>query len=194
MNDQGIDPRNIATHNPYHLLFSQLTGSTSGKPRQKTAMNIWRRTHAEKIEAEVKRRALEQGTSKKGLAALREKVAKELFALVDPAERDACRERALEEHAIDMAQWKKSVLVRPSTEPADRHRWVVIISRLWNCPDKPCHRCIHGLAEFIKPILDGIHDATGWEATFIAGGPDPAHDDHFKFLRWDPLQLHDRTV
>lgn len=122
MNDKGLGSRKTVTQNPYHVLLSQLTGGTCGKPRQKTAMNIWRRTHTQNIEAEVKRRALEEGTTKKGLAALREKVAKELFAVVDPAERDACRERAVEEHTCDLAQWKKSVSDKPSTDPANRQQ------------------------------------------------------------------------
>lgn len=54
-------------------------------------------------------------------------------------------------------------------------------------PTKPCHRCIHGLAEFIQPILDGVYDATGWEATFIAGGTDPTHDNRFEVIRWDRI-------
>lgn len=85
-------------------------------------MNIWRRTHTQDIEAEVKRRAFEQGVSHKGLAALHEKVVKNLFSAVDPVEKHEWKERAMEEHASDLARWKKSMLDQPSTDPANRQR------------------------------------------------------------------------
>jgi len=35
----------------------------------------------------------------------------------------------------------------------------------------------------MQPILDKICDATGWKATFLAGGPEPAHDGRLNILR-----------
>ena len=47
-------------------------------------------------------------------------------------------------------------------------------------------RCIQGLTKFVQPILDGICAATGWKATFIAGGPEPAHGGRLNVLRYVP--------
>ena len=70
MKDQELDPRETGAQNSYHILLGQLTGGASGKPRQKTAMNIWRRTHTDEIEAELRHRASELGVEWKRLAAL----------------------------------------------------------------------------------------------------------------------------
>jgi hypothetical protein len=91
MKDQELDPRKTGAHNPYNVLLSQLTGGTSGKPRQKTAMNIWRRTVSDEIEAKHRRRALEGGVARKQLAALREAIAKEMFSKLDTPEREEWR-------------------------------------------------------------------------------------------------------
>lgn len=120
MNQEPL--RETGARNPYHVLLCQLTGGPSGKPCQKTAMNIWRRIHTQEIEAELKHRALANGISHKGLAALREKVAKDLFAAVDPVEKNEWKERAVEEHARDLSRWKTSMSDKPSTDPADRQR------------------------------------------------------------------------
>jgi hypothetical protein len=122
MKDQEPDPRETGAMNPYSILLCQLTGGATGKPCQKTAMNIWRRTRTEEIDIEVKHRAAENGTTRKGLAAMREKVAKELFTTLDDAEKEEWKEKAKEEHASDLAQWKKGFVDEPSTEPADRQR------------------------------------------------------------------------
>jgi hypothetical protein len=76
----------------------------------------------EDIDDEVKRRALVEQTTRRGLAALREKVVKDLFAKLDDAEKEEWKERAKEEHASDLARWKKSVTDESSTDPADRQR------------------------------------------------------------------------
>jgi hypothetical protein len=36
----------------------------------------------------------------------------------------------------------------------------------------------------MQPILDGVCAATGWKATFIAGGPEPADDGRINILRY----------
>jgi hypothetical protein len=122
MKDQELDPRETGAQGPYQILLSQLTGGTSGKPRQKTAMNIWRRTHTDTIETELKRRVSELGVDRKRLAALRESVAKDLFSVLEQAEKEEWKQQAKEEHDASLAVWKKSVTEAPSTDPADRQR------------------------------------------------------------------------
>ncbi|KAF8875013.1 hypothetical protein CPB84DRAFT_1752823 [Gymnopilus junonius] len=43
-------------------------------------------------------------------------------------------------------------------------------------------RCILGLIRFMHPILDLICKATGWKASFIAGGPEPAHEGKLNII------------
>ena len=44
-------------------------------------------------------------------------------------------------------------------------------------------RCIQNLANFVQLILDGICAATGWKATLIAGGPEPANGGRLNVIR-----------
>ena len=60
------------------------------------------------------------------MAALRESVAKDMFSVLDPSQKEEWKERAKEEHNAGLASWKKARLGKPSTDPADRQRCVVI--------------------------------------------------------------------
>jgi hypothetical protein len=122
MRDQEPDSRETGAMHPYSPLLCQLTSGTAGKPCQKTAMNIWRRSHTEDIDTKVKRQALEIGTMCNGLAALHEKVVKELFTKLDKTEKNEWKEQVKEEHASDLAMWKKGIVDEPSTDPADCQR------------------------------------------------------------------------
>ncbi|PPQ79593.1 hypothetical protein CVT24_010043 [Panaeolus cyanescens] len=168
MKDHNMDPLESDAQNPYKVLLHQLTGTTLQKPRLKTAANVWRRTHREEIENEALSRAgatkLKDVQLRKKLASLREKVAKELYGEL-PAEEKAEWERlAKEEHDEAIAKWEAALKRPPSTEPADRQR------------------CIQALVHFVEPILDGICAATGWKATLIAGGPEPADEGRLNIV------------
>jgi hypothetical protein len=45
-------------------------------------------------------------------------------------------------------------------------------------------RCIYGLVNFVQPILDLLCEATGWTATLMAGGPEPAHGGRLNVMRF----------
>ena len=45
-------------------------------------------------------------------------------------------------------------------------------------------RAIDNLTDFVQPVLDGICAATGWKATLIAGGPEPAHQGRLNVIRY----------
>jgi hypothetical protein len=85
-------------------------------------MNIWRRTHTDTIESELKRRLTESAVDRKRMAALRESVAKDLFSALEPAEKEEWKQQAKEEHDADLAAWKKAMTEVPSADPADRQR------------------------------------------------------------------------
>ncbi|KAF8954792.1 hypothetical protein BDZ97DRAFT_1675759 [Flammula alnicola] len=100
------------------------------------------------------------------LAAERDKIAREMFAKLDEEEQRSWKVVAMDEHSELMKEYKKDAQLAntPSTDPADRQR------------------CIQGLVRFTQPILDMICDVTGWKATLIAGGPEPAQDGQLNII------------
>jgi len=100
---------------------------SSKAPRQITAVNVWRKGHREDIEAEASRRAQELGDSRKNFVSLREKVAKELFESLSQEEKTSWANRAKDEHHKATEKWKRESTASPSTNPADRQRYVLSI-------------------------------------------------------------------
>ncbi|KAJ3485365.1 hypothetical protein NLJ89_g11904 [Agrocybe chaxingu] len=167
MKDHALDPKDTGAQNPYQVLLHKLTGKGLKRPRVKSGPNAWRRTHTAEIEEETRRRAQQQGVSAKKLAGVREGVAKEMFALLDASEREEWLARSKEEHEDAVKKWEAETEGPLSTAPEDRQRQV---------------SCILGLTQFIQPILDMICEATGWKATLVAGGPEPAFEGRLNML------------
>lgn len=46
-----------------------------------------------------------------------------------------------------------------------------------------CSSCLDNLRNFMQPILDGLHDWTGWDYNFFAGGPEPADNGQLNMIR-----------
>ncbi|KAF9470937.1 hypothetical protein BDN70DRAFT_939316 [Pholiota conissans] len=130
-------------------------------------------THRDEIETELKRRLGELKGKRDKLAAERDRIAREMFAKLDLEEQRQWKLLAIEEHNELMKQYKKDLQLAntPSRAPEDRQR------------------CIQGLVRFMQPILDMVTDCTGWTATFMAGGPEPAQDGQLNILRHVPLIL-----
>ncbi|KAF9536463.1 hypothetical protein CPC08DRAFT_731593, partial [Agrocybe pediades] len=112
----------------------------------------------------VQRRAKETQAKPNGLAGIREKVVKDLYAQLPQAFRDTFEAKAKEEHEETLRAWKAELEGPISTKPEDRQR------------------CIEGLVRFAQPILDVICEATGWKATLIVGGPEPAHNGQLNIV------------
>ncbi|KDR76072.1 hypothetical protein GALMADRAFT_139832 [Galerina marginata CBS 339.88] len=165
MKDHDINPKESGAQNPYQVLLSKLTGKDFNRPRQKPAINLWRQTQREAIENNVKARARATKTNTRdGLAPLREKIVREMFTKLDDEEQRRWKDECLREHRVAIAAWKEEMERETSTAPEDRQR------------------CIMGLVQFVQPILDLLCDATGWKATLIAGGPEPAHDGRLNII------------
>ncbi|KAJ3486924.1 hypothetical protein NLJ89_g11762 [Agrocybe chaxingu] len=145
--DHDMDPNDSGLNNPYRVLLHQLTGLTEKKPRQKTPGNIWRQTHRDEVEAELKVRAIAGGITRKQLAALRETVAKDLFKQLPQEEKDEYAALAKEEHIEVLAQWEKDMHSLPSKAPVDRQR------------------CIQGFVRFMQPIA--IWHRRPWVSTSL---------------------------
>jgi hypothetical protein len=125
MKDHDLDPKDSGLSNPYRVLLHRLTGTSSQRPRMRSALNTWRRTQAPVIEAEVRRLVLLEGViSRPEVFTLRERVAKKLFSLLGEDERKEWGVHAKEEHDVAIETWKNETQADPSEEPAARQKYV----------------------------------------------------------------------
>jgi len=108
--------------NPYHRLLSDLAGMKSKAPRLNSAINTWRRSFREKIQAEAKLQAEKLGKDGNMLASVREQVAKKMFEQLSTEEQEEWASQAKEEHQEAMKEWKEQIKRPPSTSLADRQR------------------------------------------------------------------------
>ena len=124
MKDHDIDPRESGAHNPYRILLHKLTGSSTQKPRQKAPVNVWRKLERKGIDLEAKKMIERDNIPPSKYAAVRDKVAREMFNLLSPEEKAQWVEQAKEEHEAAMAKWKNDMEGDTSTAPEDRQRRV----------------------------------------------------------------------
>lgn len=124
MKDHDMDPKESGAHSPYRVLLHKLTGSTIHHPRRRTAVNVWRKTQHIVIEQEVKHRAARGKVQLSGLAALRDKVAKEMYGKLDAEEKAQWEEQVKEEHKAAIKAWMEETEGGVSTDPADRQKYV----------------------------------------------------------------------
>ena len=122
MKDHDIDPTESGAQNPYRILLHQLTGTTIQKPRKIWVVNVWRKSHCKEIDLAAKTIADRENTPRSRLAAVRDKVARELFEKLPEVEQQEWVEQANEEHETALAKWKQETEGKPSTTPADRQR------------------------------------------------------------------------
>ncbi|PPQ77171.1 hypothetical protein CVT26_008091 [Gymnopilus dilepis] len=156
--DHDVDTKFNGAHNPYRALLFKLTGHQFVRPRAKTACNVWRKTMRAEIEEKVKAKVATESIGRGQLAALRDKIAREMFCDLPAEERRKWSDVADKESREALKAWEEEINSPPSKAPEARQK------------------CILGLVRFVQPILDLICEATGWKASFIAGGPEPAHD------------------
>ena len=182
MKDQDLNPKESGASNPYHALLFQLTGKEMGRPRCKTAVNVWRKTQHAAIEAKVKTRVAASGTTRDKLAALQDKLAREMFSTLMATEQEHWKNQANIESETALAAWKRDMESEPSEDPVDCQRCIYSSSYI---PETDLsNRCIQGLVHVAQPFLDMICKATGWKATLIAGGPEPAHEGRLNIIRY----------
>ena len=122
MKDQDIDPNDSGAHNPYRTLLHKLTGTTIQKPRQKPPVNIWRKTQRAEIDREAKKIFAAEDTPRSKHAAVRDKLARDMYELLPPEEKAGWTEQAKEEYDVAMARWKQDTEGNPSTVPEDRQK------------------------------------------------------------------------
>lgn len=117
-----MDPKESGAQNPYRLLLHKLTGTSTQKPRLRSAANVWRKTQRKEIDAEVKKLAASKAIPRSALTATRDKAAREMFAKLPEDEQAQWAEQAKEEHEAALARWKEDNQGSCSTSPEDRQR------------------------------------------------------------------------
>ncbi|PPR04157.1 hypothetical protein CVT26_003937 [Gymnopilus dilepis] len=165
MKDQDLDPKDSGVHNPFHSLIFTITGKEPGRPRRRIPVNVWRKTQREAIEAKLKLLAANEGITKDRLAAYRDKIARDMFNDLSASEQEHWKEQANIESTFALEDWKRKMLSDPPTAADDYQM------------------AIQGLVRVSKPFLDFVCKATGWKATLIAGGPEPAQDGKLNVIR-----------
>ncbi|KAM6489701.1 hypothetical protein JOM56_014724 [Amanita muscaria] len=149
---------------PYSLLLHKLTGVGVSKPRKKAAYNVWAKTQAELIEEKAKGEVTRSNLKAKDLANICCQIMRRLFHALPPEEQKEWESQAMEDHKNATEEWEKAIKAAPSTRQEDHQL------------------CIEHLPKFVQPILDLICEHTGWKATLIAGGPEPADGGQLNVL------------
>ena len=124
MKDHDLDPKDSRLCNPYRVLLHQLMGTSIQRPRMKSAINIWHRTEAPVIKAEVQCLMLVGGIPHSEVVTLRERVAKKIFLQLPEEERKGWGVQAKEEHEVAIENWRNEMQADPSEEPAARQKYV----------------------------------------------------------------------
>lgn len=122
MKDQDIDPRESGAQNPYRSLLHKLTGNTIQKPRQIPPVNIWRKTQRKQIDFEAKKITEQENLPRSKHAAIRDKVACNIFQRLPDEDKAQWVEQAKEEYDAAVLRWKEDTEGSPSTTPEDRQK------------------------------------------------------------------------
>jgi len=123
MKSQSPDPRDTGEHNPYRALLFKLTGKGYKLPRLKAPFNLWRVGERDEISRLAK---LEPGFNKKNAAATRDRIAKNLFDLESPEEKEEWSTRAAELYDEEKIKYDRHMKEPPSTRPEDRQMYVLL--------------------------------------------------------------------
>lgn len=124
MKDHDLDPLESGENNPYRVLIHKLTGVSHQKPRLRSATNTWGKTQKEFIDAEIKKTGAIVGRNH--LVAARDKMARSLFLKLPKAEQEVWEKQAKEDHQEQVEKWKNDLASPPSTQPADRQRYLLL--------------------------------------------------------------------
>lgn len=126
MKDQDIDPRDSGAQNPYRILLHKLVGTTIQKPRRQPPVNIWRKTQRKEIDIEAKKITDNGSIPRSKHAAVRDKVARDMYEKLPEEEKAQWIEQATEEYATAMERWQEDTEANPSTASEDRQKWVPV--------------------------------------------------------------------
>ncbi|KAK6992844.1 hypothetical protein R3P38DRAFT_2801578 [Favolaschia claudopus] len=166
--NKEADPRK----DPYAVLMANLSGVTAPPKALQAYQQFMRESYEEKVLPVVTERWEREKIdstriserSKEPKAGFRAEVASQVFAALPAEERKAIADRAKAEAAVAKTDFLEILKSPPSQSPAARQR------------------CIDAVADFVGPILQGLHSHTGLHATLIMGGPIPMYNGDIRTL------------
>ncbi|KAK7024184.1 SERTA domain-containing protein 3 [Paramarasmius palmivorus] len=97
--------------------------------------------------------------------AMRQEIVRAQFNKLTPAEKEEFVKLSYDEHEARVQDWQERVNAPFPQDPASRQL------------------AIESIPNAAQPILDLIHEATGWNVTIIAGGPEPADQGRLNIMR-----------
>lgn len=112
----------MGSSDPMAILMSKLTGNSLQRPRMKTPYNLWGPQNRCFVDPVFAERVKEGNVPKRGQAALRSSIYKELFEELPEDEQREWTERAEREHQEALDQVTNTLKSGPSTAPGDRQR------------------------------------------------------------------------
>ncbi|KAK6991947.1 hypothetical protein R3P38DRAFT_2803347 [Favolaschia claudopus] len=156
--NRDIDPRK----DPYAVLLANLSGVTAPPKALQAYQQFMRESYDDKIAPVVAERWEEEKKDKIRLAE-RSKEPKAGFR-AEVARQKTIGGRAKEQAAEAKEAYVRSLKNSPSQAPEARQK------------------CIDSVADFVGPILQGLHAHTGMHATLIMGGPVPMYGGELRTL------------
>ncbi|PPQ74201.1 hypothetical protein CVT24_012720 [Panaeolus cyanescens] len=158
--NQHAKDRGSFDENPFKAIFIQALSIQTPKPRAGSGMSIWRKdaTVMDMIETEALATLADRKLPDTHLVAIREETARRLYdTKVSHEDQQALSEVASANHAKALAEWEDEVKNKGLPTSLEARQ-----------------RCIDEINNVVQPLLDVICEATGWSASLIAGGPEPA--------------------
>jgi hypothetical protein len=173
----------IGSEDPMDVLMAKLAGIPLKKPRLRTGHNIWGSTNRQRVDAVYEERVRADNVPMKRRATLRMQIYKELFDALDDETKQEYEKRAVEEHEAAVKKIDETLNSPPSQNPVDRQQYVFVFLSYCIYSDLS-PRVLKDLPGFVQPILDLIADYTGWKATLLVGGPEPADQGRLNIMRY----------
>ncbi|EIW77719.1 hypothetical protein CONPUDRAFT_156906 [Coniophora puteana RWD-64-598 SS2] len=139
-------------------LLKQLSGVPSAKPKKLSAMQFWSKQHYTSL---IKADCDSCWDAQKGRlgtnqrSQFREKVTTEYFHRLSEAEQLSWAEKAKQDHTREVAKWNAALSAPIDKSPEARQT------------------AIDTVQTFLSPILDELHEATGFQVAVFLGGPEP---------------------
>lgn len=123
MKQHDVDPRNTDPSNPFTALLYAITGiHVSDKPRQKSAVNCWSKSQTVSINQLVRQACIANNVGRKNSMVVWNRIAREEFSKLPEDNKRYWEQKAKDDHAREIDEWKAARHAAISTKPEDRQR------------------------------------------------------------------------
>jgi hypothetical protein len=150
---------------PFTSLIENLTGSNKKPSKLLAGWQHWSKAHFEDHKADFETDFKTSGAPENQRATARQAFIRNLFKALPVDVQQRHEESAIEEHAAAVKAFKERRAAPPSKSPQDRQA------------------AIDRLGGVVRPIIEGIAEATGMQVTMIVGGPEPRKGGQLNVIR-----------